>query len=529
MIESMNTVLDDNMTLCLANGERIKLKSELRMLFEVQDLAVASPATVSRCGMVYVPQNTLGIKSFIKSFFNQNKLFEEFGDTLTIDIKEYILNLFLEHIEIIISHKHKLYNNKLIKIPMYSYDISMVTSICYLFKSLFTIKNGINLNTTYSNKEILKVIIKKIFIFCVIWSIGGNINEGRHEFSKIILDLFPKIGFPIKSNNNTELTVFDFNIDIKTNNWIFWKNYVSDFKYSLDMKYTSILVPTLDTFRYSYLTQLLFDVSYSVFLTGSSGVGKTCIANNLITSLTNNSDKNIYSIILNFSAQTGAASTQYSIEKKLQKRTKTTYGGPLNKKVLIFVDDINMPSLEIYGASPPIELLRQFQDFCGFYDRDKWFFKKIINTVLIASAGFIGGGRSELTPRFMRHFNILNIEKPSIPILTKIFTSILDGHFKLNNFKQDIQLLLKPIIKSTIELYQDITNQLLPIPAKSHYTFNLRDISKIFQGILMCNSSIAKNKEIYTKLWIHESMRCFHDRLIDNNDRIGFVIQSYHI
>lgn len=54
-------VLDDNCTLCLPNGERLKLNSEtMRMLFEVGDLSVASPATVSRCGMVYVPPDNLG-------------------------------------------------------------------------------------------------------------------------------------------------------------------------------------------------------------------------------------------------------------------------------------------------------------------------------------------------------------------------------------------------------------------------------------------------------------------------------------
>jgi len=64
----MNTVLDDNLTLCLANSERIKLRTALRMLFEVADLAVASPATVSRCGMVYMSHDDLPWSVYVESW-----------------------------------------------------------------------------------------------------------------------------------------------------------------------------------------------------------------------------------------------------------------------------------------------------------------------------------------------------------------------------------------------------------------------------------------------------------------------------
>ncbi len=92
-IENMNTVLDDNKMLCLANSERIKFTPHIHMLFEVQDLAVASPATVSRCGMVYVDPEELGWQPYVKTWMST------VGSKFPQETQEYLSLLFEKYIE----------------------------------------------------------------------------------------------------------------------------------------------------------------------------------------------------------------------------------------------------------------------------------------------------------------------------------------------------------------------------------------------------------------------------------------------
>ena len=158
----------------------------------------------------------------------------------------------------------------------------------------------------------------------------------------------------------------------------------------------------------------------------------------------------------------------------------------------------------------------------GLYDRDTLEWKKVEDTTLIAAGARPGGGRNELTLRFTRHFNVFNIPEGSRVTLQRIFGCILNG-FLRTGFTDAIQKLGDGAVMATIEVYQKIIEEKRPTPAKFHYLFNLRDVSKVFQGVLMSKPVSVPSAEVLAKLWMHECCRVFHDRLINDDDKQWFT------
>lgn len=533
-IEDMNTVLDDNKMLCLPDGKRIKLPSSFTMLFEVQDLIVASPATVSRCGMVYLDSDHLGYTPAIQTWWEKLLLKEKtaFDEEQQLIVKskkgavaeEYKPDSFLvstyELIKTVLSTKideMREFGKEAIR----SCNINLVTSCLNLFTVLYEeFKN----TSSYQKKDKKKsreaefeLFLKNVFIFSFFWSVGGNLDENsRREFNNRM-----KLFFMGESGLN-QFSFDDFYsqyLDMKKRVWGDWKELMEKFEYKRETPYFNILVDTVETARYKYILRTLNKSSHNVLIMGETGVGKSVIVKNYLKAL---SKDEYVSTSNNFSAQTSSKNIQDLFTDKLGQRGKYL-GPPSGKKMIFFFDDVNMPKLDTYGAQPPNEFLRQVIDQGGFYDLKKYQFKKVIECCMVSACAPPGGGKNPVTPRLFRHFHMIWIPDLNRHSMELIFKSILEGHLTEGQTTASLSKHSKNIVKASVDIYLEVSEKLLPTPSKSHYTFNLRDLSKVVQGILTVEDNYLKKVDDLVKCWVHEELRIFHDRLVNIEDRNVFL------
>ncbi|KAL5473898.1 hypothetical protein EMCRGX_G028462 [Ephydatia muelleri] len=519
-IENMNTVLDDNKKLCLMSGEIIQMTNKMNLIFEPEDLEVASPATVSRCGMIYMEPHQLGWRPLVESYMKKlpDAIVEE-DKKLIMDMMEWLVQPSLDYIR----HECHLFINTS---PLHLVNSFLNLYTCMMDEIRDSGRGG---HPTMQQSQAI-LWLQCLFLFSLIWTLGGTMNgDSRKKFDVFFRTLVtgadpehpkPKSFKLNKSNLFPERnTVFDFFFMKTSNTWAPWEDLIEKgLSIPAKAKVSDLIIPTADTVRQAYFLETYISHEVSMLFVGPTGTGKSAITNSYLVKLPK--DKYIPNMV-NFSARTSANQTQDIIMSKLDRRRKGVFGPPMGKKSIVFVDDLNMPQKEKYGAQPPIELLRQWIDHHHWYDKKDTSKLELTDVLLVAAMGPPGGGRNHITARFTRHLNIVSIESFDDSTLTKIFTSMVDWHFS-KGFEAVFNRLGKILVMATMDVFKAAVTSFLPTPSKSHYVFNLRDFSRVVSGVLLVPKTHMQEGDKLIRLWVHEVYRVFYDRLVDDADRVKF-------
>ncbi|KAL2092820.1 hypothetical protein ACEWY4_012618 [Coilia grayii] len=420
-VENMNSVMDDNKLLTLANGERIRLQNHCALLFEVGDLQYASPATVSRCGMVFVDPKNLRFAPYWQKWVNS----------------------------------------------------SAVTQLSLMLDALL------------STAELSAEELECVFLEALYCSLGACLlDNGRIKFDEHIKKL-------------SLMTI------------------ISDAQTLAGPG--EIPVPTVDTTRASWLLEQMVKIKRPVVLVGESGTSKTATTQNFLNNL---NTETTMMLTINFSSRTTSMDVQRNLEASVEKRTKDTYGPPMGKRLLVFMDDLNMPRVDEYGTQQPIALLKLLLDRGGMYDRGKELnYKNLKDLGFIAAMGKAGGGRNEVDQRFISLFGVFNIPFPTEEALHVIYSSIIKGHTKV---QKHVKALLEEHFPADLEatmrdpiLFGDYRSALNDAEPRIYEDIQDYDASKaLFQEIL----------EEYNENKTHMNLVLFDDAL-EHLTRIHRIIR----
>ncbi|XP_067572638.1 dynein axonemal heavy chain 9 [Pseudorca crassidens] len=490
-IESLNTVMDDNKVLTLASNERIPLNPTMRLLFEISHLRMATPATVSRAGILYINPADLGWNPPVSSWIDKRETQTE---------RANLTFLFDKYLPACLDTLRTRFK-KIIPIP----EQSMVQMLCHLLECLLTDED--------IPADCPKETYELYFVFAAIWAFGGamvqdQLVDDRAEFSKWWLTEFKTVKFPSQG------TIFDYYIDPETKKFEPWSKLIPQFEFDPEMPLQACLVHTSETIRVCYFLERLLARRRPVMLVGTAGTGKSVLVGARLASL----DAEEY-LVKNvpFNYYTTSAMLQAVLEKPLEKKAGRNYGPTGNKKLIYFIDDMNMPEVDAYGTAQPHTIIRQHLDYGHWYDRNKLSLKEVMNVQYISCMNPTAGSFT-INPRLQRHFSVFALSFPGADALSSIYCTILTQHLKLGDFPAPLQKCVPQLIRLALTFHQKIATTFLPTAIRFHYIFNLRDLANIFQGILFSSVECVKSTQDLVKLYLHESNRVYRDKMVEEKD-----------
>jgi dynein heavy chain, axonemal len=254
-------------------------------------------------------------------------------------------------------------------------EINVVKTICYILEGI--LKSGedmAQLQKQLGAEEGAK-LMESVFVFACVWGVGGAITgdktmDYRSAFDKWWKEEWKNVRFPEQG------TVFDYLIDKNTGRIGLWSEKVPSYSHIADGLFGNIVVTTVETQRLSHLLDLLMPNRRAVMFVGPSGTGKTTVIRDKLKSM---DAETMAFLNINLNCFTDSLSLQLAMEGVLEKKSGRVFGPLGSRKLVYFIDDLNLPLVDKYGTQQPIALLRQQMDYGTWYDRAKLTLKEIKN------------------------------------------------------------------------------------------------------------------------------------------------------
>ncbi|TPP62553.1 Dynein heavy chain 5 [Fasciola gigantica] len=471
-----------------------------KVLFEVDNVDNASPATISRCGMVYWSIAALPWYTIFQAWLqSQPKLAEKSVGQLVETLFPRLLKFVSEELQARISFLEAFY----------------IRQFCDLFTGILD---------EYAELGQLTNLV----VFCLIWSVGCLLDaDGRVKFDAYIRRTQPHLDLPSDSGHPSTATVFDYRLD-ENGNWTPWSSYVERTQLAtLSLtNFQNILIPNEYNAAIQFMLNTVSKQGKAILLVGDSGTGKTVMIREFLRRFRpDERTSKVYS----FSSATTPAMFQRGLESFIERRVGSTYGPPGGKQLTVFIDDIGMPVTNEWGDQVVNELVRQLMEMGGVYSLDKaGEFLTIMDLQFVAAMGTPGGGREDIPMRLKRQFCIFNTTMPNNSAIDHIFYTLTSSYYKpKNGFTERIISMIHQLVPITRLVWDRTKNKMLPTPTRFHYVFNLRDLSRIWQGMTNINAEVYREKESIFTLWQHEVRRVLSDRLVSTEDKNWFDHNLY--
>ena len=243
-----------------------------------------------------------------------------------------------------------------------------------------------------------------------------------------------------------------------------------------------------------------------------SGSGKTSVINQYLNSLDKDTD-GFLTATINMSYYTDSNRLQQELELPIDKRSGRRYGPPASKRLIFFIDDMNLPYIETYGTQNAIALLTQHMSYGTMFDRGDLGLRKELVDIQYMAALNPTAGSFVICERAQRHFATFACLMPSKQDLTTIFKSLMGGH--VSGFPNSVMDSVDRIVEASLVLYEDVSKKFLPSAVKFTYNWSLRELTNIFQGICMMRNGDYNNSLDVTRIWVHEFARVVSDRFFN--------------